>query len=74
MKACRNPTCEHADGQWRVARLDDVREGFDIWCEIKSVGLGRLVVDDVGFRVVVGHGGVLFPSPCPLPLGEGYAL
>ena len=50
------PRAEHANNQWRISRLDNVRDGFDVRHKIERVGLGRLVVDDVGFRVRVGHG------------------
>lgn len=52
------PRAEHTDGQRRVSRLDNVREGFDIRREVERVPFGRLVVDDVGFGVGVGHGRV----------------
>jgi hypothetical protein len=40
---------ESTDGQWRVARLDDVHEGFNIGSEIERVFIDPLVIEDVGF-------------------------
>lgn len=52
---------EHADGQRCVARLDNVRKGFDIRCGVESIFIGPLIIKDVDFGVV-GHGKSLFES------------